>query len=98
MKRFIKNFQIAADKDAPHWAGPFFTIWTGQSLSLLGSKLVGFAVIWYLTKKSSSAAILSMATLLGMFPQVVLGPFVGALVDRWNRRRIMIVSEPAHAG
>lgn len=64
----------------------------------MGSKLVGFAVIWYLTKESGSAAMLSMAALLGMFPQVVMGPFVGVLVDRWNRRRIMIVSEPAHAG
>jgi MFS family permease len=74
VKRFIKNLQITADREAPHGAGSFFTIWMGQALSLLGSKLVG------------------------MFPQVVLGPFVGALVDRWNRRRIMIVSEPAHAG
>ena len=98
MKRFIKNLQITADKEAPHGAGPFFSIWTGQALSLLGSKLVGIAVIWFLIKNSSSAAILTMAELVGMFPQVVLGPFVGALVDRWNRRRIMIVSEPAHAG
>jgi hypothetical protein len=40
---------------------------------------VGFAVIGYLTKDSGSAAILSMAALVGMFPQVVLGPFYGRL-------------------
>ena len=36
-------------KDDVKWKGRFFTIWGGQALSLLGSELVGFALIWYLT-------------------------------------------------
>src|SRR5690554_5633564 len=67
----------------------FFVIWTGQALSLLGSRLVQFALIWWLTKTTESATVLAMASLVGLLPQVVLGPFVGVLVDRWRRRWVM---------
>jgi DHA3 family macrolide efflux protein-like MFS transporter len=75
------------------WAGRFFTIWTGQALSLFGSALVQFALIWWLTQESGSATVLAIATLVGMLPQIVIGPFAGALVDRWNRRLIMIAAD-----
>src|SRR5512141_1631706 len=76
-----------------NWAGRFFTIWTGQALSLFGSALVQFALIWWLTQKSGSATVLAIAVMVGMLPQIVIGPFAGALVDRWNRRIIMIVAD-----
>lgn len=76
-----------------HWAGRFFTIWTGQAFSLFGSALVQFALIWWLTQESGSATVLAVATLVGMLPQIVIGPFAGALVDRWNRRVIMIAAD-----
>lgn len=76
-----------------NWAQRFFTVWTGQAFSLFGSALVQFALIWWLTQKSGSATVLAIATLVGMLPQIVLGPFAGALVDRWNRRVIMIVAD-----
>jgi len=76
-----------------NWATRFFTVWIGQAFSLFGSALVQFALIWWLTQKTGSATVLALATLVGMLPQIVLGPFAGALVDRWNRRIIMIVSD-----
>ncbi len=72
---------------------PFFTLWTGQAISLLGSQLVQFALIWWLTQTTGSATILAMASLAGMLPQIVLGPFVGVLVDRWNRRLTMMAAD-----
>jgi DHA3 family macrolide efflux protein-like MFS transporter len=80
-----------------NWATPFFTIWTGQALSLVGSQIGSFALVWWLTQASGSATVLATASLVAMLPQVVLGPFVGALVDRWNRRRVMIVADSAIA-
>ena len=76
-----------------NWAPRFFTIWTGQAFSLFGSQLVQFALIWWLTQKSGSATVLALATLVGMLPQIVLGPFAGAIVDRSNRRMIMIIAD-----
>lgn len=71
----------------------FFVIWGGQAVSLLGSQLVQFAIIWWLTETTQSATTLAMASLAGLLPQVVLGPFVGVLVDRWNRRLVMLASD-----
>jgi len=73
------------------WHVPFFTIWTGQQLSLMGSELAQFALVWWLTDTTDSATVLSMGMLISMLPRVVLGPFAGALVDRWDRRVVLIV-------
>lgn len=75
------------------WAPSFFTIWTGQAFSLLGSQLVSFAIIWWLTKTTGSATILATASLVGLLPQVILGPLTGTLVDRWSRRLTMIIAD-----
>jgi DHA3 family macrolide efflux protein-like MFS transporter len=75
------------------WALPFFTIWGGQFFSLLGSQLVQFALVWWLTEETGSATVLAFATLIAMLPQVVLGPFAGTLVDRWNRRAVMLAAD-----
>lgn len=80
-----------------NWAPRFFTIWTGQAFSLFGSALVQFALVWWLTRETGSATVLATATLIALLPQVVLGPFLGALVDRWNRRIIMIVADASIA-
>jgi len=82
-----------ADKHLKNWQIPFFTIWSGQAVSLLGSQLVQFALIWWLTKTTGSATILATASLVGLLPQVLLGPVIGALVDRWNRRLTMIAAD-----
>ncbi len=75
------------------WAVRFFTIFTGQAFSLFGSALVQFALIWHLTQKTGSATVLATASLFGILPQVILGPIAGTVVDRGNRRLIMIVSD-----
>ncbi|MFN8428079.1 MAG: MFS transporter [Anaerolineales bacterium] len=75
------------------WAVPFFTIWTGQAFSLFGSSLVQFALVWWLTKETGSATVLATATLVALLPQIIFAPFIGALVDRWNRRLIMIIAD-----
>jgi len=80
-------------QDNKPWKTTFFTIWGGQALSILGSQLVQFALIWYLTIQTGSATVLATASLVGMLPNVILGPFVGTLVDRWNRRWIMLLAD-----
>ena len=75
------------------WKNRFFTIWGGQAISIIGSQLVQFALIWYLTVQTGSTTVLATASLVGLLPNVILGPFIGTLVDRWDRRRIMLVSD-----
>jgi len=82
-----------AQQSLKNWKAPFFTIWTGQAFSLLGSQLVQFALVWWLTKTTGSATVLATATLVALLPQVLLGPLAGALIDRWNRRLVMIMAD-----
>jgi DHA3 family macrolide efflux protein-like MFS transporter len=65
------------------WSGVF----TGRSA------LVQFALVWWLTITTGSATVLATASLVALLPQVLLGPFAGALVDRWNRRLVMIAAD-----
>ena len=76
-----------------NWKPRFFLIWTGQAFSLFGSALVQFALIWWLTTTTGSATVLATAALAGMLPQVVLGLIAGTVVDRSNRRTIMIAAD-----
>ena len=72
---------------------PFLLIFSGQAFSLFGSRLVQFSLVWYLTSQTGSAQVLTTASIVAIVPQVLIGPFAGALVDRWNRRRVMMISD-----
>ena len=79
------------------WKSKFFLIWTGQAFSLLGSSLVDFALIWWLTIETGSENILAFSSLLALLPRMILGPFAGALIDRVNRKKVMLVADSAIA-
>ena len=71
----------------------FFVLWSSQAASLFGSAVVQFALAWYLTRETGSATVLATALMVAMIPEIVLGPFVGPLVDRWDRKKIMIFAD-----
>ncbi len=77
----------AADRG---WKKGFFTIFTGQALSLIGSSAVQFSLIWWLSSETESAMMLALAGLLAFLPQLVLGPFAGVWVDRLKRKTVII--------
>lgn len=64
------------------WAQRFFTIWIGRQLSWIGSRAGGFALVWWLTRETGSAQVFATATMGLILPTVLLGPLVGAYVDR----------------
>lgn len=84
---------ITAAWNDTNWKARFFSIWGGQAVSLFGSRLVQFALIWWLTQETGSATVLAIASLIGLLPTVLLGPFAGALIDRWKRRQVILVMD-----
>ncbi|MDD4776804.1 MAG: MFS transporter [Fermentimonas sp.] len=76
-----------------NWKRTFAIIWGGQFFSILTSSLVNFAIIIWLSLQTGSAEILAYAAIAGMLPQILIGPFTGALIDRWNRKRIMMLAD-----
>ncbi len=73
-----------------NWKLKFFTIWAGQAVSLITSAILQMTIIFYLTEKTESAMVLSMASLVGFLPYAVFGPAIGVLIDHYDRKTIMI--------
>ncbi len=72
------------------WFAPFAAIWGAEAMSLFGTQLVQFALVWSIARDTKSATVLAGATLVALFPQIVIAPLAGAIVDRWDRRWVMI--------
>ncbi len=73
-----------------NWKRNFYTLWIGQAVSVLTSSVLQMVLIWYLTAKTQSALVLSLASMAGFLPSAALGLFAGALVDRMSRKAAMI--------
>ncbi|MCE5189945.1 MAG: MFS transporter [Eubacteriales bacterium] len=80
-------------KQQNNWKRRYFTILSGQAVSLVTSGILQMTLIFYLTERTGSALVLSLATFFGFLPQAALGPFIGVWVDRWNRKFVMIGSD-----
>lgn len=76
-----------------NWKRTFAILWTSQFISLLTSSIVGYAMVFWLSVETRSAEILAFGVLAGCLPQAVLGLFVGVYVDRWNRKKVMIIAD-----
>ena len=75
------------------WMKRFFTVWSGQAVSLIGSALVQFSLVWWLTIETRDPIILLTATIVGVIPHILIVPFAGAMVDRMGRRRVMLAAD-----
>jgi DHA3 family macrolide efflux protein-like MFS transporter len=71
----------------------FFVVWAGQFVSLVGTNLTGFALAVWVFQETGSTTQLALVLFAGQVPQLVATPFAGALVDRWDRRRAMMISD-----
>jgi len=70
-------------------------IWAGQFLSLLGTRMTNFALTIWAWQATGQATTLAMVQLFYFAPDVLLKPVAGALVDRWSRKLVMVLSDLA---
>jgi DHA3 family macrolide efflux protein-like MFS transporter len=75
----------------------FVVIWLGQSISLIGSGLTGFALGVWVYQTTGSATQFALIAVCTALPRIVLSPLAGALVDRWDRRWAMIIGDSGAA-
>jgi len=81
------------------WQGmrAFYLLWMGQFVSIFASRMTGFAITlwaWDLTGKATALVLVGVASYL---PGAILSPFIGTLVDRWNRKLVLALSDAASA-
>ena len=75
------------------FAFTFLILWLGQSVSIIGSGLTSFALGVWIFEQTGSVTQFAVIGLFAVLPRVLLSPFAGILVDRWDRRRVMILSD-----
>ena len=64
-----------------------------QAVSMTGSMVVAYAVMWYLTIETSSGAVMTGIVLCNCLPQICISPFAGVWADRYSRKRIVILAD-----
>ncbi len=75
----------------------FLFMFSGQQLSLLGSSIVSFAIIWWLTITTQSELMLGIASLVSLGPYVIAAPISGLLADKYNRKMLLIIIDACQA-
>lgn len=80
-----------------NWKRSITKFLTAQTISLFGSSLVQYAIIWYITLSTSSGKMLTISTLCGFVPQILISLFGGVWVDRYNRKKIIMLVDGAIA-
>ena len=70
----------------------FLTVWCGQLVSLIGSGLTGFGLGVWVLQRTGSVTLFALIALATTLPGIALSSLAGALVDRWDRRRVMLYS------
>ncbi len=72
---------------------PYLLLWSTQSLSGLGSAMTGYALVLWLYQQSGSALETALLSICSYAPYVLMSIFAGALSDRWNKKRTMLVCD-----
>jgi MFS family permease len=73
----------------------FAVVWSGQFFSLLGTYMSQFALSIWAWQVTGEATALALVALFSFGPSVIMYPVAGALVDRWNRKLVMMISDVA---
>ncbi len=66
---------------------------TSQTLSLLGSSLVQYAILWYITLETKSGIMMTISIICGFVPSFFLSPFAGVWADRYDRKKLIMLSD-----
>jgi MFS family permease len=70
----------------------FVVLWLSESLSLIGDRLIMVALVTMVYDRTGSAGAVGLLMLLKALPALVLGSLAGTVVDRWNRKWIMVIA------
>jgi DHA3 family macrolide efflux protein-like MFS transporter len=94
---FVKEPRVENDTYAPKNMRTFMIIWIGQLISILGSGLTGFGLSVWIFAQTGEATPFALNALFYNLPRILVAPIAGSFADRYNRRRILILTDSAAA-
>ncbi|MDF2542952.1 MAG: Major Facilitator Superfamily transporter [Herbinix sp.] len=76
-----------------NWKKNILLFMTSQTISLFGSSLVQYAIMWYITLRTQSGVMMTISIICGFLPTFFLAPFAGVWADRYNRKILIMLSD-----
>jgi DHA3 family macrolide efflux protein-like MFS transporter len=76
-----------------NWKKNVVLFLTGQALSIFGSMVVQYAIVWHITLKTQSGMMMTIFTVAGFLPRFFISPFAGVWADRFNRKYLINISD-----
>lgn len=76
-----------------NWKKNIYIFMFSQALSLLGSSLVQYAITWHITLTMQSGVYMTISILCGFLPSLLLSPFAGVWADRYDRKKLIMISD-----
>ncbi len=76
-----------------HWKRNIILFLSSQTLSLFGSALVQYAIMWYVTLTTQSGLMMTLFIICGFIPTFLLSPFAGVWADRYNRKKLIMIAD-----
>lgn len=73
----------------------FLALWLGEMVSRLGDSIETIALIWFALEATGSPLVMGTVMIFDVLPNILFSVPAGVYVDRWNRKRVMIISEVA---
>ncbi|MDF2557698.1 MAG: major facilitator superfamily 1 [Bacillales bacterium] len=70
---------------------------SGVAVTTFGSSVVQFAIIWYITLETKSGVMMTIVTIASTLPQLFVTPFAGVWADRYDKKKIIVISDLAIA-
>ena len=81
-----------------HWRQKAGWFLSSQAVSLFGSSITQFAIVWYVTLSTSSGVMIMLSSLCSFLPQILISLFAGVWADRHNRKYLTMTSGAAGTG
>jgi DHA3 family macrolide efflux protein-like MFS transporter len=76
-----------------NWQRNIILFLASQTISLFGSSLVQYAIMWYITLETKSGIMMTISIICGFLPTLFLSPFAGVWVDRFSRKSLIILAD-----
>lgn len=88
----MEDNNIMNDKHS-NWLTQTILFLSSQTISLFGSALVQFAIIWYIARSTNSGIMVTISTICSFLPQLFISLFAGVWADRYNRKVLIVLSD-----
>jgi DHA3 family macrolide efflux protein-like MFS transporter len=92
--RYRKDrYELTYTNENNNWKKNMILFLGSQTISLFGSSLVQFAIMWYITLQTKSGVMMTIYIICSLIPTFLLSPFGGVLADRYNRKTLIVLSD-----